>query len=599
MGRAQINDVGEICLGHAELFESLHPTKWLDGETLFSLCSRHHRLSGNRLAANTCRQLFGHATRGAAHDFPSRVDAFAEQAQGQLGTPATIIREHTILPYYLPFRPPDQAQRAVEAMRGDAIGSLKFQLGLLTSRFRANHPLKACFQCMRADRERWSTPYWHVQHQLPGVWVCPVHGEPLWMSSFKATGVGRFQWFLPDATQLVAQGAESLRADGPLSDLARAAIALWSMPAGSRIAPEHACRAYRHALRVRGLIRGAGQGRLRLKDIGTEYAAHVAPLRQIDELNALPSSPDAAAREVARMGYEPRGGTHPLRQLTMIGWLFGDFASFTSCCRDLAERPSNECRGPDQLLATAQQQPHPLRDRLLELVESGTSVSAAARQLGIDPATGMAWAASAGVSTPKRPSVIKGDLRLRMVAALEKGADKGGVARLGGVSIESVTRLLRTEVEVRERWLCARRQHAMLEARRTWLRVMNANPLSGIKAVRLLEPAAYAWLYRNDKAWLDAQAKRMRLPKRTIATRVDWSARDQALADAVRREALALASIHPGTRIKLWQIYQRLPELKAKLAYLDRLPLTRRAIDEAISAATARKARQGLAVWQR
>ena len=62
---------------------------------------------------------------------------------------------------------------------------------------------------------------------------------------------------------------------------------------------------------------------------------------------------------------------------------------------------------------------------------------------------------------------------------------------------------------------------------------------------------------------------------RSPQARVDWDARDRRLSDQVRRIALELHEAEPDRRIKLFKIYQRLPELKAKLFKLDRLPLTR------------------------
>ncbi|MHB1657648.1 MAG: TniQ family protein, partial [Burkholderiales bacterium] len=307
-----------------DLFDPVIPITWLADEALFSLCSRHHRLSGHRRAATTCAQLFGHSTQGAAHDFPSRIGEFALRTRGQLGSASQMVRQHTILPFYLPFQSQETASRAVAAMQGPMIGRLKFQLGLLTSRFRANHPLKACPVCMRADREQWSTPYWHVQHQLPGVWVCPQHQEPLMVSSLKATGVQRFQWMLPSPSHLIARTMTPGSAT-PLLSLAQASCELWGRPSGEHFEAEVVADVYRDALRHLGLLTGMGTGRLRLRDIGTPFAEYLAPLRQVDELSALPQSPDEAAREVARLAYRPRSGMHPLRHLILIGWLFGKF----------------------------------------------------------------------------------------------------------------------------------------------------------------------------------------------------------------------------------------------------------------------------------
>ncbi len=65
---------------------------------------------------------------------------------------------------------------------------------------------------------------------------------------------------------------------------------------------------------------------------------------------------------------------------------------------------------------------------------------------------------------------------------------------------------------------------------------------------------------------------------RSPQARVDWDQRDRQLSEQVRRVALELHEAEPDRRIKLFQIYQRLPELKAKLFKMDRLPLTRSAL---------------------
>lgn len=41
----------------ADLFEPWTPP-WIEGETLFSLCSRYHRIAGGHRASDTCQRLF-------------------------------------------------------------------------------------------------------------------------------------------------------------------------------------------------------------------------------------------------------------------------------------------------------------------------------------------------------------------------------------------------------------------------------------------------------------------------------------------------------------------------------------------------------------
>ncbi|KRD20246.1 hypothetical protein ASE39_25460 [Acidovorax sp. Root267] len=69
---------------------------------------------------------------------------------------------------------------------------------------------------------------------------------------------------------------------------------------------------------------------------------------------------------------------------------------------------------------------------------------------------------------------------------------------------------------------------------------------------------------------------------RSSGRRVDWDTRDSELSIQVRQVALHLVTEDAVKRIKLFQLYQKIPELKAKLSKLDRLPLTRSAIYSAL-----------------
>jgi hypothetical protein len=100
--------------------------------------------------------------------------------------------------------------------------------------------------------------------------------------------------------------------------------------------------------------------------------------------------------------------------------------------------------------------------------------------------------------------------------------------------------------------------------------------------LRQMDAASYAWLYRNDRAWLIEQSppRTARLPDgRKSAVR--WDDRDRQLSSEVQAVAAQLAA--GGGPVKLWQIYQALPQLKSKLSALDRLPLTARALDSALA----------------
>lgn len=578
-----------------DLLPAEHFTVWLPDETLFSLSSRRHVLSGNARAALTCEQLFGHRQRGSAHDLPSRIDEFVLRTHGEMGSTESIIRNHTILPYYLPFRTIDDARNAIAAMRGDGIGSLKYQLGILTSRFRAHHPLKVCLRCMVDDRARFGIAYWHLQHQLPGVWICHDHQLLLLESTVKANGVGRFLWHLPHEIALV-RPCLSLDNDSidrqlktHLVHLADAALALYRLPAGFHFDTERLLALYLGALQERGLR--FEKGRIRLTDAAKQYREFVSQFRVLPELSALPGTLLESSSQMGRLLRLPRAGVHPLRHLLMIVWLYETWDKFWSAYCN-GPHPDAETFDLFRNLVTTIQNPDissPQQVQFVKLIkEEKYSVSRAAKAVGVDTCTGIAWAAKAGICTPRRSKILTRQLVTRICRDLREGREKSWVALRRQVSVQCVTRVLRSEIGLHQVWADARHARRRNEARDAWV-TASASRALGAKAVRLLAPAAYAWLYRNDRAWLNKQITRLDTPPRSNHAAVNWDHRDRELAQVVSNSLLGLHQRMPGIPLSLNDLYRQIPELRAKLGKLDRLPLTRKVLEQGLR----RKRRRG------
>lgn len=97
------------------------------------------------------------------------------------------------------------------------------------------------------------------------------------------------------------------------------------------------------------------------------------------------------------------------------------------------------------------------------------------------------------------------------------------------------------------------------DRRGLWMAALNAMPGTAAKAVRALEPAAYAWLYRNDRSWLLRICRRSR-KARSPSMRVNWSERDRELCSRARAFAEMFASHHPRTRLSLSRLRKALGE---------------------------------------
>jgi hypothetical protein len=555
---------------------------WLPQETLFSLCSRLHRLWGHSLSSRSTEIMFGNKRSGSQHDLPAGLDVFALRTQGLLGTADQVARERTLLRFYRPFLGPQETEHAILTMRGAAVKHLKFRMGLLTSRFGANHPLKACPACMQTDGDEHGWVYWHMPHQYPGVWMCPLHVQPLQVSLVKSTGVERFLWNLPSAATLGApwSSIEDTQAEALLR-LSRLVVTLVEASGGDGWLSQDAVRAVvRRRLKDRGWLTQAGNARL--TEAATDYLHHCAMLRVPAELGELAADLEEAKRQIGRLIRSPRTGTHPLRLLLAIDWLFAGPEDFLGVWGDVTAGHEGKETDPDEAATPLGAPNDERREQLVALMKSGVSATAAAKQMGVQVGTAMAWAAAAGIQLSRRPKVLVPEVRAAMVRGLAKGMDKSVTAREYGVSIETVTRLLLTEVGLHVAWQAARLAAARRESRSAWLRLRRRYPDLGLKMLRQMDAASYAWLYRNDRAWLIEQSppRTARLPDgRKSAVR--WDDRDRQLSSEVQAVAAQLAA--GGGPVKLWQIYQALPQLKPKLSALDRLPLTARALDSALA----------------
>lgn len=537
---------------------------WLPDETVFSWASRYHCLAGNRLPEETCFALFGHRRHGAQHDLPSRLMHLSEQADGWLGEAEEICLAHTLLRYYLVTRQSEEIAAAIKSLVGIESGVLKFRLGILTSRFRANHPLKACPICIRSDAAKWGSPYWHLSHQYPGRWTCEQHGSALQTSTVKSNGVQRFGWVLPQRAGLVDVVPSSSRtALQRFSSL----IVGWTALSPGALSTSGIAAACRRQLQ-RSEIWRAGPSRAAA---GASFSASIRKLRVVPELHGLPSTREQGKAELDRWVFAPRGGTHPLRHLAIIYWLFPSWQQFVEAYAEdeIPVRPAApEAPASDDRRLT-----------FSAAIANGRSISAASKLVGVTTSTGVAWATQQGIEAGRRPKSLSTALRASIVADLARGDEKSAIAELHQVTLQSVTRVLRSEVGLVDRRSGAMNDRARRKAQEAWTCALDAWPGAGVALLRNRAGAAYAWLRRHDKAWLDAHLP-SRVHRVQPSHRVDWDRRDVELATSVRKAAAALEQTQPGRRLRPWQIFQALPELKAKQSALIRLPLTTAALAE-------------------
>ncbi|WP_229260907.1 TniQ family protein [Duganella levis] len=174
---------------------------WFPGESLYSLIAREHSISGRKKAVATINHFFGMAKERGLKDGRTEMDCLMERTEGALGPIDKILKERTILRYYRPFLR-QRERRLVHPGKFGGVDMLKFPLGLHTGRYLMLYPLKGCRACVEEDRTTTGMPYWRLEHQYPGVWVCLKHDQPLFRTTALPAASDRFHLVTPNVADL-------------------------------------------------------------------------------------------------------------------------------------------------------------------------------------------------------------------------------------------------------------------------------------------------------------------------------------------------------------------------------------------------------------
>ena len=564
---------------------------WIDGETLYSLCSRYHRIAGDRRASETCQRLFGHPRAGLSHDVPGRIGGLLVRSQGILGTPDEVVLGRTVLGYYLSFRPRAEQRKVIDELLVDSPRGLKARLGWLATRMGAAHPLRACGQCVADDLKSHHTPTWRLVHQLPAVWVCPHHGSFLWTTGWKSNGTQRFQWVLPDAIPDQARHvpafdwSDDALAQAALVAKASASIAAWwSREPFSMV---DMANTLRNALINRGFA--TSNGRLKTMIISHDLTAFMSKFAEWPEAPALCLGSGAALTALRRVIRADGRPSHPLRYIVAAAWLFGSWESFATACRGQCELPPTPTDHPSQ--AKDRRLTSSVRNVFLEKLDAGAgAVTTLARVLGIDAGTGLVWAEQAGRVVHRRPKILDERTRADIARELALGHSKTIIAERHHVSVVTITRILLSIPGLKDRRDQRLHDRRDSRARLEICRCVSRHPNIGTKELRERCQASFAWLYRHDRPWLRSQTQGLRRIKHRQPSRVNWNVRDREFAHAI-------ASLQQGRSATLGapglfrpgDLVRAIPGLRQKVRHLSRMPLTA----NAIVAATGTEPRRG------
>jgi hypothetical protein len=544
-------------------------------ELFYSICARYHAQSGNKSFKDSQNDLFGVKTASAVFDLPNRLDAFQNMLNdGTKFTSERIIWEHTLFPLYKPFLPQERAEKIIESMkRSDRGGTIHSQIGIMASSIPVTRYMRYCPKCHQADKDKYGEPYWHRIHQVSGVIVCPIHKAGLYESDIAIHLPNKHTFhILPNQLTNFKMDNDSLWFD---KDLFIAESAFWILNhAVSQYRTLDFTKLYLPFLQQKNLA--TISGRIKQNDLIQEFVSYYGQqfLKRI--YCEIKDSQDNWLNKMVR---KPRGTTHPLHHLLLIGFLginpeelfkmdgranepFGkgqwpclnpaashyhkNIIRKVSIIRDTKIKVpvgKFECscgfiysrRGPDQgiqdkyRIGRIQSFGPVWNRRLLHLtLYDNLSFRETARQLNVDPKT------------------VKNQLKKLKV---EIGSNNG-------------PECLQLKDKIR------------LE----WLKLMTDNPEKTRSELRKLAYRQYAWLYRHDNEWLK-QNQPASIKKISSNNRVDWEALDREMVEKVNDAVQKIMLKKKPVRVTQSAIGNEIGARSLIEKHLDKLPKTKDFLD--------------------
>ena len=566
------------------------PTPYPD-EILYSVFARYHVRSGNTSPKWTLQELFGSRSTSAIIDLPCNIDNLINRMPLESKfTQEQLIYDHTLFPFYSPFLLSDRASLVFDSMKGNKGGDIHSRTGIMASSITTPAYLRFCPVCFQEDIELFGEPYWHRIHQVPGVLVCTTHNEVLHNSNVSALGLNKHLFITAGEENCISK-PRIVKFSGDTMEklLFLANDVVWLL--NQKLLTNKA--GYYREKYLNLLIEknyATPNGRVDQKELlddfvsfyGSDFLTSVQSMVRYDKYSWLAS--------IVR---KHRKTFHPIRHLLMMRFLAGSPANFfenctsykpfgyppwpclnaaadhylkpvvnditiTHCCD--TKRPvgtfSCSCgfvfsrRGPDTnkddifRIGRIKSFGPTWEKRLKELVESNKlTVRQIARTLKVDDKTVKRYADKLSLNAPW----------IRNTPSLE----------------------LPDQEKQNERLQQNKEKHRVI-----WKNLQDKQPELSKTSLRRLLPATYAWLYRNDRNWLDLNS-----PAFTgncyVNKRVDWEERDLQLLEKVKKviKEMLLQDGKPE-RITISRIGRRIGQLALLEKHIVKMPLTEKYLEQ-------------------
>jgi hypothetical protein len=524
---------------------------FLDGwpdELFYSICARTYDVYSPIRKDVFARMLFGERSITASPDFPGYLGAFAANLAPEFDlTVNEIISLHTLFPAYAPFLPRARRIRLVEMMERSNANGIHTLIGVNASRVPHPTNLRLCRSCLNADQAEFEEPYFHRVHQLPGVLVCPLHGEPLVNAPVKYSSKRLRYDFVSAYHVASATVASSLE----VNDASRSALIhlskefLWLLTYGAKI--DHDLADTNRIIKRLGYDHGyiSWTGRINSKNLIADFLNFYSATSVLSLLNCTLDK-DIADNWLIRLVRDNDQTQSPVQFILLANFFGISLESFFKTSSEIS--PFGQ--GPWPCLNKACEKYKTLAINEFNLSTSGSKSKPTAI---FECECGFRYARKG----PDRIEEARFKIsyivdfghvwKRKLLELTQANAGLRAKARILGVDTNTIN--FQTEKLLYPKEVQRNGEETPLDQREkyrnAWLELLDQYAAESLSSVRARRPAIYAWLYRNDHEWLMETNSSVDREQAITAPRIDWDKRDGWLIIEVDAAALRLARIDP------------------------------------------------------
>lgn len=552
--------------------------KVYDDELLYSVFARYHVQSGNTVIKDTINDLFGRKSAYATADFPTNL-TFLYKELSYFGTHSIDewINKHTMFNYYTNFLPKNQREKIYDAMLNDSRETtIQTMVGMTTSSVKSHLYFRYCPKCQKEDLTEHGDVYWRMTHQLPSVHICLTHNEPLLESHVLIREKNKHQYIK----------ATKENCNSNMTNVVTSEKTSYWLPILAEQSYKLATTAYEFDLKeleatYHFLLQLKGYKTMKGHTDHKKLADDFTHFYGMELLELLQSSVDYDNQHcwLKTITRKHRKGFHPVRHLLFILFLdetldsvseqqikvFHPFGKGPYLCLNKAcnhyEKPVikevkvTRCTDTKLPVGTFE-----CKCGFIYSRRGPDKQPSDKKRIGRIKSFGSVWQKQLDQYIHKDKKSYRATARLLNV-------DTNTVIKYANVAVETVSSEKSSS------------QNLEPSKKQEWLWLQEEYPDLLKTELRKLAPALYAWLYRNDKQWIDDHSPTKK--KVTyVNNRVDWNERDRTIRKEVEQAVYTLLNKEKPKRLTVSSIGRELNQLALIEKKIDKLPLTKSCLED-------------------